>query len=638
MKNTLSQFVVSLTFALVIGLTPSVEAREVIRSFAADVVVQSNGVLNATETITVIAEGRQIRHGIYRDFPRYFLDDNGSRAQVSFKVLSVERNNNKEPWRTETISGGTRIVIGDADVRVPNGEQVYRINYETDRQIVFAEDYEQLVWNVTGDGWTFPILDASARVSLPGGVKPLNVDFYTGVRGSTEQHAFATMTEQGVEFATTQTLNTSEGFTIDVKLPKGTVSAPSRVQKTRWWWRDNLAAVIAYIGFALVVIYFLAVWLRVGRDPKMGAIVPRWDVPEGVSPALASYIDMKGFPNNGRVALAASFIELAVKGYVLLDNLSKSVTIRRTDKPIKEPLPAGQAALIKAVGEPGAALTINRANQKAVQQMTNRFRSAIKQENAGRFFSLNLVYFIAGAIASLAVAAAWFKSAGVFADGLALLFLTGGFTAALGLFIQHQLTQWQYRERAIVRFFFFVVLLLASALLLLVVPTAIYCLRDSLGLATALQGVLIVWGLPLINVFFFNINAANTPAGLQVKEHTAGLRHYLNLVEKDRMNLGGAPQMSPSHYETLLPYAIVLGVERRWSQSFESWFKRAMADSNMEYAPLWYSGHREFSARSMSSLTSSIESSISSSTVSRSSSGSSGGSGSGGGGGGGGGW
>ncbi len=638
MKNTLSQFVVSLTFALVIGLTPSVEAREVIRSFAADVVVQSNGVLNATETITVIAEGRQIRHGIYRDFPRYFLDDNGSRARVSFKVLSVERNNNKEPWRTETISGGTRIVIGDADVRVPNGEQVYRINYETDRQIVFAEDYEQLVWNVTGDGWTFPILDASARVSLPGGVKPLNVDFYTGVRGSTEQHAFATMTEQGVEFATTQTLNTSEGFTIDVKLPKGTVSAPSRVQKTRWWWRDNLAAVIAYIGFALVVIYFLAVWLRVGRDPKMGAIVPRWDVPEGVSPALASYIDMKGFPNNGRVALAASFIELAVKGYVLLDNLSKSVTIRRTDKPIKEPLPAGQAALIKAVGEPGAALTINRANQKAVQQMTNRFRSAIKQENAGRFFSLNLVYFIAGAIASLAVAAAWFKSAGVFADGLALLFLTGGFTAALGLFIQHQLTQWQYRERAIVRFFFFVVLLLASALLLLVVPTAIYCLRDSLGLATALQGVLIVWGLPLINVFFFNINAANTPAGLQVKEHTAGLRHYLNLVEKDRMNLGGAPQMSPSHYETLLPYAIVLGVERRWSQSFESWFKRAMADSNMEYAPLWYSGHREFSARSMSSLTSSIESSISSSTVSRSSSGSSGGSGSGGGGGGGGGW
>lgn len=638
MKNTLSQFVVSLTFALVIGLTPSVEAREVIRSFAADVVVQSNGVLNATETITVIAEGRQIRHGIYRDFPRYFLDDNGSSARVSFKVLSVERNNNKEPWRTETISGGTRIVIGDADVRVPNGEQVYRINYETDRQIVFAEDYEQLVWNVTGDGWTFPILDASARVSLPGGVKPLNVDFYTGVRGSTEQHAFATMTEQGVEFATTQTLNTSEGFTIDVKLPKGTVSAPSRVQKTRWWWRDNLAAVIAYIGFALVVIYFLAVWLRVGRDPKMGAIVPRWDVPEGVSPALASYIDMKGFPNNGRVALAASFIELAVKGYVLLDNLSKSVTIRRTDKPIKEPLPAGQAALIKAVGEPGAALTINRANQKAVQQMTNRFRSAIKQENAGRFFSLNLVYFIAGAIASLAVAAAWFKSAGVFADGLALLFLTGGFTAALGLFIQHQLTQWQYRERAIVRFFFFVVLLLASALLLLVVPTAIYCLRDSLGLATALQGVLIVWGLPLINVFFFNINAANTPAGLQVKEHTAGLRHYLNLVEKDRMNLGGAPQMSPSHYETLLPYAIVLGVERRWSQSFESWFKRAMADSNMEYAPLWYSGHREFSARSMSSLTSSIESSISSSTVSRSSSGSSGGSGSGGGGGGGGGW
>lgn len=193
---------------------------------------------------------------------------------------------------------------------------------------------------------------------------------------------------------------------------------------------------------------------------------------------------------------------------------------------------------------------------------------------------------------------------------------------------------------ATARYFHFVVLVAVGALLLLAIPAGIYFLRDSLGTATALQAILIVWGLPLINVLFFNINTVNTPAGLQIKEHTAGLRQYLNLVEKDRMNLDGAPDMSPSHYETLLPYAIALGVERRWSQSFESWFKRAMTDSKLEYAPLWYSGHSNFSVRSMSNLTSSIESSISSATVSRSSSGGSGGSssGSGGGGGGGGGW
>lgn len=639
MKHTLSQFLLGLTFALLVGLTPSVEAREVIRSFAAEVVVQSNGVLDVTETITVLAEGKQIRHGIYRDFPRYFLDENDNRSKVSFKVLSVQRNGNKEPWKTETIKGGTRIVIGDADVIVPNGEQVYQINYTTDRQITFAEDYEQLVWNVTGDGWAFPILTASSHVILPAGVKPLDVNFYTGVRGSTAQNALATMTAQGVEFTTTQTLNTSEGLTIDVQLPKGTVAAPSSMQKVRWWWRDNLAALIAYAGSTGVVIYFIAVWFRVGRDPKQGVIVPRWDLPEGISPALANYIDMQGFPSEGRVALTASFIDLAVKGYVLLDNLSKSVTIRRTDKSIDEPLPRGQAALITAVGGPGSTLTINKANQKRVQRMVNGFKTAIRQENAGRYFKLNLLYSMAGAVMSLVVAAAWFKSAGVIVDGLVLLLMTGAFTVALGLFIQHQLTQWQYQERALARIFFLLLLLAVCVLLLLLVPAAIYFLRQSLGFAAALQGVLIVWGLLLVNMLFFNLNTANTPAGLQVKEHIAGLRQYLNLVEKDRMNLGGAPEMSPSHYETLLPYAIVLGVERRWSQSFESWFKRAMADSETKYTPLWYSGQSGFSARSMSNLTSSIESSISTSTVSRSSSGgSSGGSGSGGGGGGGGGW
>lgn len=640
MKNTLRQIVVSLTFALLIGLSPSLQAREVIRSFAADVVVQADGVLEVTETITVTAEGKQIRHGIYRDFPRYFLDEKGNKSKVSFTVRSVERNGNKEAWRTEAISGGTRIVIGSADARVPHGQQTYRIHYTTDRQILWAEDYDRLLWNVTGDGWAFPILGASAQVFLPGGIKPLQVDFYTGVRGTTEQHAFATMTAQGVGFATTQALHAGEGFTIDVIFPKGAVSAPSSAQKTQWWWRDNLAAVIAYVGFASVAMYFLAVWFRVGRDPKMGVIVPRWDVPENVSPALASFINLKGFPINSTVALSASLIDLAVKGYVLLDNLSSAVTIRRTDKLIEEQLPTGQAALLSSVVEPGAELTIHEVNKSAIERMTRNFRVAIKRENAGRFFKLNRVYSMVGAVISLAVLTVWLLKSGVFIDGVVLLCMTGAFTAALGLFMQHQLKQWQYREGAMARLLFLLLLLAVSAFLLLLIPLVIYFQREALGLATALQAILIVWGLPLINVLFFNLNTVNTPAGLHIKEHTAGLRQYLNLAEKDRMNLGGAPDMSPSHYETLLPYAIALGVERRWSQSFESWFKRAMADSKLEYAPLWYSGHSGFSVRSMSNLTSSIESSISSATVSRSSSGGFGGSssGSGGGGGGGGGW
>src|SRR5690606_41809511 len=49
-----------------------------------------------------------------------------------------------------------------------------------------------------------------------------------------------------------------------------------------------------------------------------------------------------------------------------------------------------------------------------------------------------------------------------------------------------------------------------------------------------------------------------TREGRKVMDGIDGLRLYLELAEKDRMALAGAPRMSPSHYETLLPYAVAL--------------------------------------------------------------------------------
>jgi hypothetical protein len=42
---------------------------ERILSYRSDIAVRADGVLDVTETIRVNAEGAEIRHGIYRDFP-----------------------------------------------------------------------------------------------------------------------------------------------------------------------------------------------------------------------------------------------------------------------------------------------------------------------------------------------------------------------------------------------------------------------------------------------------------------------------------------------------------------------------------------------------------------------------------------
>ena len=65
-------------------------AAEVVHSFDSTVRVAKDGELTVTEAIRVEAEGREIRHGIYRDFPLTFKDAGGKVREVDFKLLGVE--------------------------------------------------------------------------------------------------------------------------------------------------------------------------------------------------------------------------------------------------------------------------------------------------------------------------------------------------------------------------------------------------------------------------------------------------------------------------------------------------------------------------------------------------------------------
>ncbi len=147
-------------------------AEEFISSYHSIVDVAKDGTLTVTEAITARAEGDRIKRGIFRDFPLYALDKDGNRTKVGFKVLSVERDGAPEDWHTENIDGGIRIFTGNADRILPTGEHIFQITYTTDRQIRYFDSYDELTWNVTGNGWQFPMREISATISLPEGARP----------------------------------------------------------------------------------------------------------------------------------------------------------------------------------------------------------------------------------------------------------------------------------------------------------------------------------------------------------------------------------------------------------------------------------------------------------------------------------
>jgi hypothetical protein len=621
-------------------------AEEFIRSYHSVVDVARDGTLTVTETITARAEGDQIKRGIFRDFPLYALDGNNRRTKVGFDVVSVERDGSPEDWRTESIDGGIRIYTGNADRFLATGEHVFQITYTTDRQIRYFDGYDELTWNVTGNGWQFPMREISATITLPDDVSATDAAVYTGVLGATGRDAKVLREGHEVFFAATRPFAAGEGLTVAVKLPKGAIAPPSSTLERRWWLRDNLGLIIAGIGLLVVFGYYYKAWAAVGRDPAGGVIVPRWDAPDGVSPALVNYIDNRGFSGAGWTALAATALDLAVKGYVTLEDLKKSIVIRRTKKKIEDSLPVGQRTLLASIGAPGDDLTIDKANGTKVQKAGDDFRSAIEKEHRGKYYKSNIVYIIGGLALSIAIIVATLI-VGDFDENdiggiIALLMTAVFFAVAAAIFGKMRKPGKSLLSRIGSIFFMavsgFVGFILVASLLGKIFFDHVH---DANSLAVAAIGLIV-----LINVLFLFLMGAPTPLGRKLMDGIEGLRNYLTLAEKDRMNMQGAPQMSPQHFETLLPYAVALGVEKPWSNTFETWLATAAAGvATAAYAPGWYSGnYSNFGDRIggfSSSMASTIASTIPQPTTSSSSSSFSAGggsSGSGGGGGGGGGW
>jgi uncharacterized membrane protein len=147
----------------------------------------------------------------------------------------------------------------------------------------------------------------------------------------------------------------------------------------------------------------------------------------------------------------------------------------------------------------------------------------------------------------------------------------------------------------------------------------------------------------VVTVAFAIIMKRPTMRGRKLLDEMAGFRDYLEVAERDELNLRNPPEKTPALFEAYLPYALALGVDQQWAEKFAAVLASTHGSDGKAYSPSWYNGSWSVTnlASSTSQLSSSLNTAISSSvTPPGSSSGGGGGgsSGGGGGGGGGGGW
>ena len=80
-----------LCWALLLLCLPAAGAERIL-SYESDIRIAPDASMTVSETIRVVAEGKDIRRGIYRDFPTSYRDRFGNEIKVRFHVLEVSRD------------------------------------------------------------------------------------------------------------------------------------------------------------------------------------------------------------------------------------------------------------------------------------------------------------------------------------------------------------------------------------------------------------------------------------------------------------------------------------------------------------------------------------------------------------------
>ena len=581
--------------ATLAGSPTGVSAQERILSYDSEVEIREDGSLDVTERITVRAEGRQIRRGIYRDFPTRYRDRYGNRVRVGFEVVSVERNGNPEPWFTEQLSNGVRINTGNDDLLPVPAEHTFTLRYRTTRQVGFFDEHDELYWNAIGTGWVFPVESGIAEVRLPEPVPVdrLGVEGYTGPQGAQGQAYDAEVVAPGVaRYRLTEPLAPGEGFTTVLTFPKGIVAEPTTADRARWFFSDNRGALVALLGWLGLLAFAFRRWNAVGRDPPEGVVIPRYFPPEGHGPGGLRYVRRLGYDPR---CFSSDLLALGVAGRLrihrddkflrsdewALERLHPGVQPPRTLHASETPGPAvegqlspPQRTLLERIFSGSDVVALEPSNARRLQAARSAHRQALDHLYHGRFFKRN------GSSIALAVLIA--------AVTIPVAFVLSG--------------------------------------------------------GNAIPAILVVAALMLVTVVVFaQLVRAPTPEGQALLDEIEGLALYLGVAERDdlaRMRGPGEPPVLDAElYEALLPYAVALEVEDAWTKKFTAAVGAAVAAETARRIA-WYRGDGPLT--DLGELTSAVGTDLggriaSASSPPGSSSGSGGGGSSGGGGGGGGG-
>jgi hypothetical protein len=510
----------ALLTAMVVAFAAPAAARELkIQKFSAEIFVQPDSALNVTETIEANFIGSW--HGLYRSIPVEYVTPQGFNYSL-FVRFDGATDASGQPLKVESSRDRHylkwKIYVDDANDAV----RTIVLHYRVTNGLKYFEDHDELYWNVTGDEWDVPIENASAQILLPPRVTGIRALVFTGANGSRAQNADVVTSDNSVNVSMMRPLAFHEGLTVVVGWDKGFVTEAPNSELVNQFLESNWP-----IFFPVPVFLFMFwLWYTRGRDPRVGPVAVQYAPPEGMTPAEAgALVDDEAAMRD----ITATIVDLAVRGYLTIEEKesqhmmglysNKEYVFHINKKPAEwKGLKSHELLLLAGIFENGVVPDVE------LSSLQNEFYKKLPGIKNSIFDAL--------------MERGYFQHR---PDFVRSSFMVGGAVVGVMLF------------------------LIGNAL------------SQKMGMAQAPFLIAAVISAAII-VGFGWFMPARTVEGAKALAGVLGFEDFLTHVEADRMD---RISQTPETFEKFLPFAMALGVEKKWVGAFKNIYSQP---------PSWYQG------------------------------------------------
>ena len=278
--------------------------------------VLENNSLEVTEKID--AYFNNPRHGIYRYIPvkNTVYRTDGTSAAVIAKIKNVDVSERCEKYYDDNDNYVLQIGSSDETVK---GNHSYTISYVYKMGKDIATDYDELYYNIIGNGWDTYIENVTFSINMPKEFDENLIGFSTGSYGIAGTDIVDYHIDGNTIYGTlSDSLKPNQALTMRAQLPEGYF----KFNALAYYFKHILMISIPLIALIVVIV----LWAKFGKDKKIIDVVEFYP-PENMNSARCAFWYKGSVMPKDTIGL---LIELANEGYLDIgENASKYVLITK---------------------------------------------------------------------------------------------------------------------------------------------------------------------------------------------------------------------------------------------------------------------------------------------------------------------